>query len=122
MRRYALHVPQKLEWLPIRDAADRLCGAHDFTSFTNARLKEKSAVRELQSLEFEWDGQCVDLVFSGTGFLHNMVRIMAGTLLEIGAGRMLPTDIPQMIAARDRKTAGPMLPAHALVLLDVQYD
>jgi len=122
MRRYALHIPRPLDWDAMRQAADLLCGKHDYTSFTNARMKDKSAVRELFSIQFEKTGQHVDLVFSGEGFLHNMVRIMAGTLLETGYQRLAPGEIPRIIAARDRQAAGPMLPAHALVLLEVGYE
>ncbi|HOG65183.1 MAG TPA: tRNA pseudouridine(38-40) synthase TruA [Spirochaetota bacterium] len=121
MRRYALHIPRPLDWDEMRRAADCLCGRHDFTSCTNARLKEKSAERVIHSIEFVRDGQFVDLEFFGDGFLHNMVRILAGTLVEVSSGRLAASDIPGILEARSRQAAGPMLPAHALVLVEVLY-
>lgn len=121
-RRTAFHVPDHFSRERIREALPLLAGEHDFTSFTNGKYKNKSTTRELGDLRLEETGQFADLVFTGDGFLHNMARILAGTLLAVGRGELKPHLLPAIFSARDRQAAGPMLPPHGLTLLGIDYS
>jgi tRNA pseudouridine38-40 synthase len=120
-RRYCLHLPGTLDLEAMRRAAGLLLGRHDFRSFTTAKSKTKSAVRTLHALEVRDRDGWVELHFEGDGFLHNMARILAGTLLEVGAGRLAPEAMTDILEARDRSAAGPLAPAQGLCLLEVLY-
>ena len=120
-RRYCLHLPESLDLQAMRKAAAPLVGEHDFRSFTTSKSKTKSAVRTLHALDIGRKEDWVELVFEGDGFLHNMARILTGTLLEVGAGRLEPEAVPGILEARQRSAAGPMAPAHGLCLLEVVY-
>ncbi len=120
-RRYRYALPEKLDLPAMRQAASLLCGRHDFASFCTARPGKKSTVRELRSIELQQDGAELRLVFTGDGFLYNMVRILTGTLLEVGLGRMPVSRIPAVLAAGDRAMAGPTAPAKGLILWQVNY-
>lgn len=82
---------------------------------------KKSAVRSIRSIAFQKEGGELRLVFTGDGFLYNMVRILAGTLLEVGAGRLSPGEMPGILASKDRAAAGPCAPAKGLFLWEVSY-
>lgn len=115
----------ELDFLPdmnaMRRAAAHLTGEHDFASFcTNPRMK-KSTVRIVDSIEITRRGDYLYFDFHGTGFLQNMVRILVGTLLEVGRGERDPESIPQLIAAKDRTQAGYTAPAKGLCLMRVDY-
>lgn len=120
-RRFRHHVPERLDLKAMGQAAALLTGTHDFSSFTSMKSKKKSAVRTLESLTLQGEGPVLDLSFVGDGFLHHMVRILTGTLLEVGSGRTAPDSMPALLAARDRSQAGPLAPAHGLVLWSVDY-
>lgn len=120
-RRVALHLPGELKLDAMREAGRLLIGENDFRSFTNSRYKNKSTVRELHEADVIEDGRFLDLLFSGAGFLHNMIRILAGTLVAVGRGELDAASIPGILEARDRQASGPMLPAHGLTLLRVEY-
>ena len=78
-------------------------------------------VRELFSIEIQKENEIIDILFHGDGFLYNMVRIMAGTLIEVGAGRMNADSIPEILEKRDRSLSGPKAPYTGLILYDVEY-
>lgn len=128
LRRYTLHVPQPLDLAAMGRAAAALAGEHDFSSFTTRRSRAKSAVRRIDGIrllsgkagEPGWAG-ALAIEYEGNGFLHNMIRIMTGTLLEAGAGRLDPGELPAILAARRRERAGPMAPARGLFLVEVMY-
>ena len=120
-RRYALHLADRLDSEAMRQAAASLCGKYDFRSFTNSRYRNKSTVRNLQSIEIIKRGYFLDLKFTGEGFLHNMIRILAGTLVAVGRGELAASAMPEIIKARDRHASGSMLPPHGLTLLRVEY-
>jgi tRNA pseudouridine38-40 synthase len=120
-RRYCLHLPGTLDLEAMRRAAGLLVGKRDFLSFTTAKSKTKSAVRTLHALEVRERDGWVELLFEGDGFLHNMARILTGTLLEVGAGRLAPEAVTGILEARDRSAAGPLAPAQGLCLLEVLY-
>ena len=120
-RRYMYFYPGALDTEAMAKAASLLCGEHDFTSFTSNRHMKKSAVRRLDSIEIERLGGELRISLSGSGFLYNMVRIIVGTLIEVGAGSRRAEDIPAALDERDRAAAGFTAPAQGLILWDVRY-
>ena len=120
-RRYRLSVPEALDLSAMERAAAYLCGEHDFAAFCAARPGKKSTVRNLKSIQLKRDGDELRLVFSGDGFLYNMVRILTGTLLDVGKGLRSPEQIPVILESRDRSLAGPTAPAKGLILWEVCY-
>ena len=106
----------------MQQAAEYLMGTHDFASFcSNPRMK-KSTVRVVDRIEINCEGGYLYFTFHGTGFLQNMVRIMVGTLLEVGCGRMTPQQVKEVLECPDRKKAGPTAPPQGLCLMSVDYD
>lgn len=108
-------------WKPMdvdamREAAKQFVGEHDFASFARPRMKRDSTVRTVLGCDIAYRSPRLVIGIEGTGFLWNMVRIMVGTLVEVGLGRYEPKDIAAMIAARDRRAAGPTAPPHGLYL------
>ena len=98
-----------------------LCGTHDYTSFCANRRMKKSAVRTVDAITVERLGEEVRLTFSGDGFLYHMVRILTGTLLEVGLGQRDAGTMPDILAAHDRSAAGPTAPARGLILWETRY-
>lgn len=113
----------RLDVEAMREAAGYLLGVHDFTSFCGNPSFKKSAVRRIDSLEISENGAGDELVLriTGDGFLQNMVRIITGTLIEVGKGAIKPEEMKAVLAAKDRKKAGPMAPAKGLALVEVEY-
>lgn len=81
----------------------------------------KSSVRTIYRLDVYQEGDRINIEITGNGFLYNMVRIIAGTLLDVGLGKILPEEIPEIIESKDRTRAGRTLPAHGLYLVKVEY-
>ena len=121
LRRFAHHEYRPLDVPRMREAAAQLLGEHDFVTFCGVLPQRGRTVRTLHAIDIERDGDVVRLHVSGAGFLHRMVRIVTGTLLDVGAGRRCVRDVGAMLAARDRRAAGPTAPAHGLCLVDVVY-
>ena len=120
-RRYVYALPQPLDTAAMQRAAAPLCGTHDYTSFCANRRMKKSAVRTVNAITVERRGEEVRLTFSGDGFLYHMVRILTGTLLEVGLGQRDADTMPAILAARDRSAAGPAAPARGLILWETRY-
>ena len=120
-RRYQAVVPEALDLERMRAAAALLCGKHDFAAFCSRKSGKKSTVRCLRSIEIRREGDEVQLFFTGDGFLYNMVRILTGTLLEMGTGARLPEEIPAVLASRERSAAGFTAPARGLTLWALRY-
>jgi tRNA pseudouridine38-40 synthase len=120
-RQYYHHVPFPLDIEAMIKASGYFEGTHDFYGFMSTGSRVKNTVRNLDKIRLDWQPPflCIDL--SGGGFLYNMVRIIVGTLLEVGAGRISPNDLPLIISSRDRNLAGPTAPAHGLCLMEVYY-
>ncbi|MBO6163417.1 MAG: tRNA pseudouridine(38-40) synthase TruA [Lachnospiraceae bacterium] len=117
---YVLEKEPNLE--AMREAAELLMGTHDFASFcSNPRMK-KSTVRKVDKIEISRSGSFLNLTFHGTGFLQHMVRILTGTLLEVGFGKRDPGSMEDLLAAKKRALAGPTAPAKGLCLMKVDYD
>ncbi|RKD20869.1 tRNA pseudouridine38-40 synthase [Caminicella sporogenes DSM 14501] len=121
IRKYITHVPEKLDLEAMKTAANYFIGEHDFTSFTTAKSKKKSRVKKVFDVEIFKDGDIIEILFYGKGFLHNMVRIMVGTLLEVGYGKMKPEYIKELLEKKDRSLAGPTAPPQGLFLYEVEY-
>ena len=105
----------------MRKAASALCGEHDFTSFCSDKRMKKSPVRRVDLINVERLGNEVRLTFPGNGFLWNMVRILAGTLLEVGLGEREADTMQNVLDAKDRTAAGKTAPANGLILWEVFY-
>lgn len=120
-RRYVYAVPERLDEDAMRAAAARLVGTHDYSAFCTARGKKKSAVRTVKSIELERRGEELRLAFTGDGFLYNMVRILTGTLIEVGLGRRTPESAAEALASLDRQRAGFTAPARGLILWELRY-
>ena len=120
-RLYTYHFSMPLDIEVMQKAGDLLVGEHDFTSFCNVQSQALSHVRTITEIGVRRDGDEVVITVTGNGFLYNMVRIIAGTLLQIGRGKGSPEDIPAMLEAKDRSKAGPTAPAHGLFLLGYKY-
>lgn len=121
-RKYVHEVPGTLDMEAITEAAKALCGTHDYQSFTSTKRGKKSTVRTVESIEIERKGEELVFTFRGNGFLYHMVRIMMGTLIEVGLGVRKAEDIPAVLAAKDRSKAGHLIPGKGLVLMEVTYD
>jgi tRNA pseudouridine38-40 synthase len=124
-RLYSWHVRRRLDFAAIEEACRYLEGTHDFTSFANEAYKGSAAkdpVRTISSIVFHRDGSESYLEFTADGFLYKMVRSMVGTLIEVGAGKIEPSAIPYILAAKDRTKAGQVAPAHGLFLMEVIYN
>ena len=105
----------------MQQAAQYLVGEHDFQSFCSAGAQTETTVRTLYSCEVSREGSEIIIRISGAGFLYNMVRIIAGTLMNVGCGKYPPEKMSEIIAARDRAAAGPTAPANGLVLVSYQF-
>lgn len=121
LRRYALEYPKALDIEAMRRAAAHLTGEHDFKSFTSAKKGKKSTVRRIDRITIDQSEALITFTFEGNGFLYHMVRILMGTLLEVGTGKRAAESIPELIASKDREQAGELAPAKGLTLVRVDY-
>ena len=121
-RKWMCRIPEPLDLEKMRQGAGYLEGTHDFAAFCTRHQKKKSSVRTIYRLEILSEGAEVDIRITGNGFLHNMVRIIAGTLVEIGQGRREPLEIKQLLEEGIREQAGVTMPARELILQSVEYE
>ena len=105
----------------MREAAEYLVGEHDFKSFCGTGAQVKTTVRTVKEIQIEKNEDRITIRITGEGFLYNMVRIIAGTLMDIGGGLYPPEKIQEILEAKDRKKAGPTAPARGLTLMEIQY-
>lgn len=118
------HLPTPLDVAVMQKAAERMVGRHDFACFETTGSQRSSTVRTLTQVVVGQGGESkekVNIDVEGDGFLYNMVRAIAGTLVEVGRGARPPEWVSEVLASRDRRTAGPNAPAHGLVLVRVDY-
>lgn len=120
-RLYSLFTYHKLDVQAMQQAAAYFVGEQDFKSFCQVGAQVESTVRTIYDLTVEEQGAELVIRVTGNGFLYNMVRIIAGTLLEVGQGKKAPEDIPGIIAAKNRQAAGPTAPPQGLMLIGYQY-
>ncbi|ERI06754.1 tRNA pseudouridine synthase A [Aneurinibacillus aneurinilyticus ATCC 12856] len=130
LREWSQHIKAPLDLEKMRAAANYLIGTHDFTSFCSVRTKVEDKVRTIYEIlieEYERDaalphqGKDIWLTFRGNGFLYNMVRIIVGTLVEVGKGKWQVDDVKAMLEAKNRDVAGITAPPHGLYLWKVEY-
>lgn len=121
-RRFFAHVPLPLDDKRMQEAAQVLRGTHDFAAFASAESNAKTTVRTLKHLQVARQGDDITLTVTGTAFLYNMVRIIAGTLIYVGLGRMGKEDILRALAEKNRLLLGPTADACGLELTKVYYE
>ena len=121
-RRYRTQVRQRLDLTAMERGAALLLGTHDFRSFCANKQLKKSSVRTLKRLDLVRDGDELRFCLTADGFLYHMVRIIVGTLLEIGQGKRPAEDIGRILEARCREAAGETAPAKGLCLTEVRYE
>lgn len=121
-RHYQYQYGYHLDVNQMRYAAVHLVGTHDFTSFCSAKTEVEERVRTIKEIEIVEDGDIIMFRFVGNGFLYNMVRILVGTLLEVGRGLKSPEQMIDILAAMDRNQAGKTAPPHGLYLWKVLYE
>lgn len=120
-RHYVYPVEGPLDLEAMGQAARALCGSHDYRAFCALKHSKKSTVRRVDTIAIEQLGEEVRFTISGDGFLYNMVRILVGTLLEVGRGERRPEEMGEILDSLDRQRAGKTAPAQGLCLWDVQY-
>jgi tRNA pseudouridine38-40 synthase len=119
--RTSLYHPEPLDLGAMNEAAGHLAGPHDFSSF--GRVPEgQSSERVLYEISCRRTGGLVRIKARGNAFIQQMVRSLTGTLVQVGEGRRGPDEMPAVLAAKDRATAGPVAPPHGLCLVSVEYD
>lgn len=121
-RKFEYHYEKALDVEQMKKAAAYLTGTHDFTSFCGNKKMKKSAVRTIYSINFAVDGAELLIDYRGNGFLQNMVRILTGTLIEVGDGRRTPEEMAAILESKNRENAGYTAPACGLTLMDVEYE
>lgn len=120
-RKYAFHYPYPLSLEAMREASSYLLGTHDFSSFCSARTEVEDKVRTIETVEIIQEGESICFRFVGNGFLYNMVRILVGTLVEIGSGKRHPEEIMGILDKKDRRYAGKTAPGQGLYLWRAFY-
>ncbi len=120
-RHYAFQYPYSLNIDSINKAAASLIGTHDFTSFCSAKTEVEDKVREIREIELLEEGDLLVFRFKGNGFLYNMVRILVGTLLEVGSGERDPNSMSFILEEKNRSAAGKTAPPQGLYLWKVFY-
>lgn len=120
-KKYTCHIPEKLDIEAMQKAAAILVGTNDFMSFTTLKNKSKATVRTINYINIRENDGMIEMEFNGNGFLKNMVRIISGTLIEIGLGVKKFEDMKKILVAKERAQAGPTAHAHGLTLKSVQY-
>lgn len=120
-RNFTWHVAGSIDIEKMKEAAAYIVGEHDFKSFCCVRTQAESTVRIIYSLEVLQEGSEIIIRIKGNGFLYNMVRIITGTLIQVGKGRFKPEYVNQMLEAKDRTVAGQTAPPQGLTLVGIEY-
>ena len=120
-RSFVWHQYREPDWPAMQRAGDYLIGEHDFSAFCSAGSQVRDKVRKIYSLKVEKREDEVRIRVSGNGFLYNMVRIIAGTLLQAGLGRMAPEKMEEILLSGNRSFAGPTAPARGLTLMEYRF-
>ena len=121
MRNYAefIYIPLNIE--DMNKGAQYFVGTHDFSAFCSSKSTKKTNTRTIHQAKISKDGEIITFEVCGNGFLYNMVRIMVGTLIQVGIGHIKPSEIRDIILSKDRKKAGNTVPACGLTLSSVEY-
>ena len=121
-RKYVMREESPLNLEAMRQAAGYLIGTHDFKTFCANKKMKKSTVRTIYAIHIDEKDGIVSIKYNGNGFLYNMVRILTGTLIEVGRGKRKPEEMKEIINAQDRGAAGFTAPAQGLFLVEVEYN
>ena len=121
-RLYSYYVPQELDVNKMREAARYLVGEHDFTAFRTAGSSAKTTVRHIYRLDIEHKPPHIFITVEANGFLYNMVRIITGTLIYVGKGKLTPAQVGTSVNSGSRKETGPTVPPRGLSLMEVKYQ
>ena len=121
-RLYCHHEPRRLDTGAMKQAAQYLLGTHDFKSFQAQGTPVRDTVRTIYRAEVVEEGPLIHIYVKGNGFLYNMVRIIAGTLLKAGLGKIKPEEMEHIIASKNRVLAGVTVPPRGLCLMEVEYS
>ena len=122
-RNLETHIPQKLDVEKMKEAVKYFEGEHDFKAFRASGTSSKSSVRKIYKAEVkEMPNEKIYIELTGNGFLYNMVRIIAGTLVDVGTGRIRGEDMPDIICSRDRSRAGHTAPPQGLYMAEVYFQ
>ena len=116
------HIPNKLDVEAMQKAVKYFEGEHDFKAFKASGTSSKSSVRIIYKTEIRKNEEKIIIELTGNGFLYNMVRIISGTLVDVGLGKIKPEEIKEIIDSKDRTKAGKTLPPYALYLVNVEYE
>lgn len=116
------HIPQKLDVEKMKEAAKFFEGEHDFKAFKASGTSSKSSVRKIFKADVYEEEKRIFIELTGSGFLYNMVRIISGTLVDVGLNKIKPEDVKRIILDGKRESAGKTLPAHGLYLVKVEYE
>lgn len=120
-RKYSYHISDILNVEAMRKGADFLVGKHNFSSFTSLKNKKKSYIREIYSIDIDKKEQFIDIIYYGDGFLYNMIRIITGTLIDVGLSVIPHNQVEHILLKQDRSVAGATVPPQGLFLLEVLY-
>lgn len=120
-RKYTYHIDEELDIKKMRNGAEALIGTHDFQSFTSLKPKTKSTLRTINYINISENDGLIEIEVNGNGFLWNMVRIIAGTLIEVGKGNLKPSDVEKILNEKKRSESGPIAQAKGLTLKEVNY-
>lgn len=121
-RKYVYCLEKNPDIKLMRQAAEYLMGTHDFAAFCSNPKMKKSTVRKVDRIDISQSGSYITFTYHGTGFLQHMIRILTGTLLEVGYGKRTPENMLELIEKKHRPLAGPTAPACGLCLIEVDYN
>lgn len=121
LRKWVEVIPEELDLEQMREAAELLLGTHDFKAFCGNRKMKKSTVRSIMAVTIEKSGEQVEISITGDGFLQNMVRIIVGTLVEVGLGKRTVDSVDEALKSKDRERAGYTISPRGLALVGVDY-
>lgn len=121
-RKYLWYFPETLNLEKMQEAASLLLGVHDFQGFSSVKKTKKSTVRRLYEISIRKTSSEIQITYVGNGFLHHMVRILTGTLVEIGCGKMKPAQLQKVFETKKREDAGMTAPPQGLFLMHVEYE
>jgi tRNA pseudouridine38-40 synthase len=122
LRRYVYQVDSEFSMKKAIECSQLFIGTHDFSAFTNMKMKNKSKIRTINSIDIFLSNDCIYIEINGNGFLHNMVRILIGTIIDYGLNKYTSDDILNILESKTRANASEMVPANALFLKEVFYE
>ena len=121
-RNLEYNIKMQIDVKKMQEAVKFFVGEHDFSAFKSSGTSSKSSVRTIYNAKVEQDGERIIIELTGNGFLYNMVRIISGTLVEVGLNKIKPEDITKIIESKNRQNAGKTLPPCGLYLVSVEYE